>query len=173
MRVEIKFPGRLYAAARQDLERPHPFAAERVGFVKGRIGTLADDGRVVLLTRYDAIPDADYIDDGTVGAKIGPEAIIRATQAVYHGRSAREGLFHIHLHEHRGETAMSHVDARDIPQIVTGFQAVGPHAPHGIIILSLDHGSGWVWLPAVKQPVQVDCVSVIGAPIGVFERRRR
>jgi hypothetical protein len=38
-----------------------------------------------------------------------------AMQAVYHGRPAREGIFHIHLHAHRGETGMSETDQREIP----------------------------------------------------------
>ena len=41
---------------------------------------------------------------------------------------------------------------------------------HGIIILSLDHGSGWVWLPGRKEPVAAGTISVIGKPLGVFEK---
>jgi hypothetical protein len=172
MRVAIKFPGPLYEAVRRDLERPHAFAEERVGFVGGRIGTLSGEACVVLITRYDAIPDNDYVEDSDVGAKIGQDAIVRATQAAYYGRAAREGLFHIHLHPHRGQTWMSRVDACDTPQIIQGIQAVSPNAPHGIIILSMDHGSGWVWLPSSKHPIVAESLSVIGAPVGVFEQRK-
>src|SRR5437660_1176754 len=42
MKTEVRFPGNVYSAARRDLARPHPFAAERVGFVAARLGTLAD-----------------------------------------------------------------------------------------------------------------------------------
>ena len=39
MNVAIKMTGRLYDEIRRDLERPHPFAFERVGFVFGKVGT--------------------------------------------------------------------------------------------------------------------------------------
>jgi hypothetical protein len=89
-------------------------------------------------------------------------------QAAYHGRPRREGVFHVHLHGHRGETGMSGVDSREIPPMIPGFQGVGRDAVHGIIILSLNHGSTWVWLPALHEPVQSDGMAVIGAPVQVF-----
>jgi hypothetical protein len=110
MKVHIKLTGALHADILRDLMRPHPFAAERVGFVFGRLGSLSDGGRLVLLTRYHSIPDDQYVEDRTVGARIGSEALTWAMQAVYHGRPAREGIFHIHLHGHRGETGMSVTD---------------------------------------------------------------
>jgi len=30
---------------------------------------------------------------------------------------------------------------------------VGREAAHGVIILSLEHGAGWVWLPGRKEPL--------------------
>jgi len=173
MTVAIKMTGRLYDEIWRDLERPHPFAHERVGFVFGRIGTRDDGGRLVLLTRYHAIPDAQYIDDPTVNARIGPEAMTWAMQAVYHGRPAREGVFHIHMHGYAGETGMSKTDRREIPPMMPGFQSVGRDAAHGIIILSLDHGSGWVCLPGNATLVPCGNVAVIGKEVKVFERGRR
>ena len=171
MRVDIKLTGRLYDEIVQGLGRPHPFAEERVGFVFSRMGSLSGEGRLILLTRYHSIPDDQYIEDASVGARIGSEALVWAMQAVYQGRSAREGIFHIHIHPYRGEPNMSRVDSRDLPKLMPGFQSVGSEAAHGIIILSLDHGAGWVWLPACKKPIFADTVSVVGVPIGVFERR--
>jgi hypothetical protein len=170
MKTEIKLIGNLYNQVLQDLARPHPFAAERVGFVFGRMGTLTDRGIVILLNRYHSIPDNQYIEDSTVGARIDSEAITWAMQAVYHGRPTREGLFHVHVHGHKGETGMSAVDSREISKIILGLQSVGRAAVHGIIIFSLDHGSSWVWLPACKEPRRIDCISVIGSPVWVFER---
>jgi len=171
MRVEIKLTGSLFREIARDLARAHPFAAERVGFVLGRLGSLAKDGKVVIFTRYHSIPDDQYVDDPTVGARVGSAALTWAMQAVYHGRPARERIFHIHMHGHIGEPRMSRVDNRDIPRLMPGFRSVSPEAPHGIVILSLDHGSGWVWLPAHNEPVCADTVCVIGAPVEVFERR--
>jgi hypothetical protein len=172
MNVAIKMTGQLYDEIRRDLERPHPFAFERVGFVFGKIGTASDAGRLVLLTRYHAIPDDHYLDDPTVGARIGPDAMTWAMQTVYHGRPEREGIFHIHMHALPGETGMSRTDAREVPPMIPGFQSVGRDAAHGILILSLDHGSGWVRLPGSKELVPCSTMSVIGAPVRVFDRRR-
>lgn len=168
--VQVRMTGFLYERIKTDLARPHPFAAERVGFAFGRIGTLADEGKLVLLTRYYAIPDDQYIEDERVGARIGSDALTWAMQAVYHGRPSREGLFHVHVHPHTGKTGMSRTDAREIPRLMPGFQSVGRESAHGIIILSRDHGAGWVWLPARKEPVEAHAISVIGKPLGVFEK---
>jgi hypothetical protein len=172
MNVSIKMTGQLYDEILRDLERPHPFAFERIGFVFGKIGTASEEGKLVLLTRYHAIPDGHYIDDPTVGARIGPDAMTWAMQAVYHGRAAREGIFHIHMHACPGETGMSRTDAREVPPMIPGFQSVGRDAAHGIIILSLDHGSGWVRLPGSKDLVSCTSMSVIGTPVSVFDRGR-
>ena len=169
MKTDIKLTGPLYDQIVQDLCRPHPFAAERVGFVFARIGSLCDHGKLILLNRYHSIPDEQYVDDPTVGARIGSDAMTWAMQAVYYGRAAREGLFHIHLHGHDGETGMSRTDREEIPKLIPGFQSVGNEAAHGIIILSSDHGSGWVWLQGSKDPIRAACVTVVGVPIGVFE----
>jgi hypothetical protein len=95
-----------------------------------------------------------------------------AMQAVYQGRPVREGIFHIHMHACRGETGMSGTDAREIPPMIPGFQSVDGDAAHGIIILSFDHGSGWVCRPGSKDLVPCTSISVIGTPVRVFERRR-
>lgn len=171
MRTEIKMMGSLYEEITGDLARPHKFAYERVGFVFGKLTSLSNGGSVVLLTRYHSIPDDHYVEDPTVGARIGSEALTAAMQAVYYGRPAKEGVFHIHVHDHLGETGMSGVDRRELPPMMPGFQSVGRDAAHGIIILSRNHGSAWVWLPCNTEPVYADSVVVIGTPIGVFERR--
>ena len=154
-----------------DLSRQHPFAAERIGFVFGRLASLPDHGHVILLTRYHSIPDNQYVRDNSVGARIGPEAMTWAMQAVYQGRPAREGIFHAHLHGHRGSTRVSDVDRNEIPKLMPGFQSAGRDAAHGFIILSLDHGLAWTWLPKSKHGEEVDRISVIGSPVDVFERK--
>jgi hypothetical protein len=169
----VKLTGALHAEIIRDLSRRHPFAAERVGFVTARIGTAAEGNRLILLTRYHSIPDDEYVKDSTVGARIGSRAITWAMQAAYHGRPSHEGIFHIHLHGHRGETGMSGTDQKEIPTMIPGFQSVGGDAAHGIIILSLDHGSAWVWLPGSEKPVQAASMAVIGAPLGVFVSGRK
>lgn len=169
--IKIKLTGALHSEILRDLERPHPFAAERIGFVSGRMGTLLD-GKLILLTGYRVIPDCEYIDDPKVGARIGSEAITWAMQAAYHGRPKREGVFHIHLHGHRGQTGMSGTDRREVPPMIPGFQSVGREAAHGIIILSLDHGSAWVWLPGQPESMAAASMAVIGSPVRIFDNGR-
>lgn len=171
MKVEIKVSGPLYTEMMRDLARPHPFAAERVGFAFGRLASLREEGSLVLLNRYHPIPDLEYLDDASVGARIGPAALTWAMQEVYRGRPAHEGLFHVHLHAHEGQTGMSWTDQREIPQMIPGFKSVGRAGAHGIVIFSLNHGSGWVWLPENPHVIQASSVTVIGAPILVFESR--
>ena len=169
MTVEIRMTGSVHDQIHRDLARPHPFATERIGFVFGRTGSLANAAKLVLLTRYHSIPDEQYMEDETVGARIGSDALTWAMQAVYHGRPTREGILHVHVHPHNGKTGMSRIDRREIPKLMPGFQSVGREATHGIMILSNDHGAGWVWLPGRKEPVTVHAISVIGKPLGIFE----
>jgi hypothetical protein len=168
--MEIRMTGLLYEEIKNDLARSHPFAGERVGFVFGKLGSLSNENKIVILTRYHSIPDDQYEEDDTVGARIGSEAMGAAMQAIFQGRAAREGIFHIHVHEHQGPTRMSGVDARGLPPMMPGFQSMGRSAAHGIIILSNNHGSGWIWPPSEPEPITADAVTVIGAPVRIFKR---
>ena len=168
--MEIKLSGTLYRQIIHDLQSPHPHAEERVGFVSGRLGTVGGQVHSILLTNYHSIPDDQYLIDPKVGARIGSDALAQAMRTVYFGRSSREGIFHIHLHGHRGETSMSFTDQQELPALIPGFQSVDRDAAHGIIILSQNHGSGWVWPPNSKAPIQAETLSVIGTPIRVFRR---
>ena len=75
MRIRFKITQALLGAAKHDLLRPHPFAAERVGFLSCRVGATDSDGLIVLAHAYHAVEDADYVDDPTAGATMGPDAI--------------------------------------------------------------------------------------------------
>ena len=167
MKIEIKLTGNLYNEVVQDMARPHPVAAERVGFVLGRMGTLADRGIAILLNWYHSIPDSQYMDDPTVCARINSEALTWAMQAVYQGRSAREGIFHIHMHSHSGETGMSAVDSREIPKLIPGFQSVSNNAVHGIIILSQITAQAWCGCHPVKNRAAL-IVSALSVPRSKF-----
>lgn len=172
MSIDIRLTGVLYSQIIRDLMRAHPFAAERVGFVVGRMGSRANEDKIILLNRYHSIPDNQYIDDASVGARIGSAALTWAMQAVYYGREGREGIFHVHIHDHAGEPRLSAVDRRDIPALIPGFQSVGREAPHGLIVLSRNHGTSWVWLPRATEPVRAERISVIGVPVRVYTPRR-
>jgi hypothetical protein len=52
--------------------------------------------------------------------------------------------------------------------MIPGFQSVSKEAAHGLVILSEDHGSGWVWLPGANAPVVASRISVVGPGLRIF-----
>ena len=94
MTTRFKITRRLLRAIRQDLERPHPFAYERVGFLSA--GLFSTDSNLLVLAReYRPVADDDYLHDSSVGAMMGPEAIRKALQWAM---SERVAIFHVHAH---------------------------------------------------------------------------
>ena len=83
---------------RRDLAHRHPFAAERVGFISVRAAHTRSN-LIVLAERYYPVADDDYVDDPTVGAMMGQEAIRKALDIAL---LQPVGVFHVHMHEHRG-----------------------------------------------------------------------
>lgn len=160
----------LLAAVRKDLHRPHPFAAERVGFLTCRAGRLAGGGLVVLATGYDPVADEHYIDDPSVGAMMGPAAIRAALQRAYNGGAEDLSIFHVHMHAHPGRTGFSEVDDRESRKFVPDFFNVAPAMPHGAIVLSLDQGMGQCWPAPGAPPVPIDRFASVGAPLAIWGR---
>lgn len=150
---------------RTDLVRPHAHAAERVGFVYARMGNQGGPEPQVLPTRYAAVADADYVEDPKVGARIGSSAIRQAMQA---SLSEGVGVFHIHMHEHKGRPRFSHVDLDAYPDLVRGFQNISPKLAHGALLLSEDSIECLVWLPGTKRPAEGGRIVVVGRPMGLF-----
>src|SRR5437867_11322956 len=97
MTIKFKMTGRLYRAMQHDLVRPHPFAAERVGFISCRVGALLPEGLIILAHEYHPVNDADYLNDEAVGAMMGPAAIRKALQFAYNNPVS---MFHVHMHDH-------------------------------------------------------------------------
>lgn len=161
-RVQMRVPRLVAERTRADLLRPHPFAAERVGFAFARCGTADPDSLVVLLVDYHPVPDGDYVRDERSGARIGSKAIRAAMQAVLAGP---DSLFHVHLHEGKGQPELGKMDRRELPRLVSSLRAVGPNQPHGLILLSEDCWAAWVWLPGGPDPVFVDRITIVGYPI--------
>jgi len=127
---------------RQDLVRPHRFAAERVGFISIR-AAVTSESLILLAEGYHAVADDDYIDDQTVGAMMGQEAIRKALIVAL---LQPLGMFHVHMHEHRGRPAYSPTDRREQLKFVPDFFKVRPQMPHGAIVLSHDRAIGRTWL---------------------------
>jgi len=136
-RATTEFMGRVQA----DLARPHPFAAERVGFISVR-AAKGKDRLILLAENYHPIADHDYIPDLTVGAMMSQEAIRKALELAL---LQSVGVFHVHVHEHRGLPRFSRTDLREQVKFVPDFFKVRPQMPHGAIVLSYDRAIGRVW----------------------------
>ena len=156
---------------RADLSRRHAFAAERVGFLTCRSGRLDDGGLVILAFAYDAVAYEDYLDDPTVGAMMGSAAIRKAMQRAYRCGAADLGLFHIHMHHHRGIPGFSRVDRSENAKFVPDFFNVAPTMPHGAIVLSLDRAAGMCWLQQADQPHPVTRFAMVGGPLQLWGQR--
>lgn len=167
--AEIRLLRSVYDAIRQDIARPHAFAWERIGFAYGKLGNFTGDEPLVLLHQYEPIPDEQYVEDESVGARIDGEAITAAMQNVLDHKAARVGAFHIHVHDHAGPTGLSKTDRAEIPLLIPSFKSVGKEAAHGLIIFSHDHAMSWVWLPGKQEPVVASRIVVVGAPLSIFE----
>jgi len=95
----LRLTRRLCDEVRVDLARPHAFAAERVGFLFGRLGNAQTNDPMVLFTGYSSLDDERYINDPNSGARIDSHAIRGAMQQVI---NRHEGVFHVHMHEWNG-----------------------------------------------------------------------
>ena len=168
MMIHFKITLALIDLIRRDLDRPHAFAAERVGFVSCRVGGLVPGGLIVLAHSYHPVEDADYLRDWTVGAMMGPAAIRKAMQRAY---NEPVGMFHVHMHDHRGSPWFSQVDLAENNKFVPDFWNARPEMPHGALVLSRDSIAGLCWNPPTKRRQTIDKFTIVGAPlVNVAER---
>lgn len=165
MNIKVRLGRSLLEDVRADLSRPHPFAAERIGFLYGRL--VDADGPLILMTGYEAVHDVRYIDDPFAGARIDSQAIRGAMQGVL---DRGHGAFHVHMHHWYGRPAMSAMDAEEIPRVVTGLRRVGPARANGIVLLHDVEVAAWVWLPSAENAVEAESVSIVGFPFQIFRR---
>lgn len=144
-----------------DLARPHPIAAERVGFLTVAMGRGLDSETLVLASDYQPVRDEHYLEGKGVGARINGSAIREAMQSIL---DKRQGLFHVHLHEHDGIPDFSPTDRREQPRLIPGFRAVDRSRAHGMLLLSRDAANAWIWLPGESQPAIPEVISIVGYP---------
>lgn len=161
MNVQFKILSRLADNIRLDLERPHAFAAERVGFISCRAGRV-NDGLVLLAHQYHPVEDGDYVDNPHVGAMMGSAAIRKALQYAY---TNEVGMFHVHQHPHAGLPGFSRLDAKEISKFAPDFFHVRPAMPHGAIVLSLDSAYGLCWMPTTAKPILINEYVFVGSPM--------
>ena len=157
----FKASSALLAKVRIDLARPHSFAWERVGFISA--GIAITDSRLIILARdYRPVEDGNYLDDHSVGAMMGPEAIRSALQWAMNSDSA---MFHVHTHEGCGVPWFSRVDLTEQRKFVPDFFKVAPRRAHGAIVLSNEAASGRVWLDRHSPCQNIQYFVQVGVPI--------
>lgn len=160
--VHFKITRTMLDGIRQNLDRPHPFAAERVGFISCKVGGLAAGGYVVLAHAYHPVEDGDYLRDLRVGAMMGPSAIRKAMQFAY---NEGVGMFHVHMHEHQGHPRFSQIDLSESSKFIPDFWHVRPEMPHGALVLSWDSVAGLCWEPRARQRVPIGKFTIVGSPL--------
>jgi hypothetical protein len=161
MMIHFKATVQLLTAVQVDLARPHPFAAERVGYIAAGM-SWSSEGLLLLARAYRPVADDDYVEDHSVGAMIGPEAVRKAFQWALDEPCA---LLHVHSHGGFGRPSFSSVDTRENAKFVPGFFNVMPRYAHGAIVLSSDMAIGSLWIGKRAKPVPIDRFSIVGAPI--------
>jgi hypothetical protein len=157
MPIAIHLPRGLYYEVLADLRRPHAHAAERVGFLYGRLAPVGVP--LVVMTRYTPVPDEQYVVDDTVGARINGDAIRAAMQGVL---DTGDGVFHTHLHEWPGMPSFSRTDNEELPKLIPAFRAVGLTQATGLFLLSADSANADVWLPGAQGPERAARISIVG-----------
>jgi hypothetical protein len=157
----LRIPQKMLQSIRQDLIRPHAFAAERVGFISIRCAALPDDGLLLLAESYYPVADDHYMQNRAVGAMIGPVAIRKAMQIAFTNKS---GMMHVHLHHHDGRPWFGKVDNRCNAELVPDFFNVSPSMAHGALVLSFDAAAGQCWRSKSGAPEALDEVVAVGAP---------
>jgi hypothetical protein len=160
VKVQFRIPRRLLEDIHADLSRPHPFAAERVGFLACRPAATAD-GMVLLAHEYRPVADTHYEEDYTVGAMMGSVAIRTALEYAYQHKMA---MFHLHRHDHRGHPRFSMVDRREAARFVPDFWNVAPRTPHGALVLSHNRIHGHWWDQRTRLPQSIHEYMTVGFP---------
>ena len=164
MTLQFKITRRLLQEIRQDLVRPHPFAYERVGFISAAL-SFAADNMWILARSYRPVADNDYLEDPTVGAMMGPEAIRKALQWAMLERVA---IFHVHTHGGRDQPGFSRVDLREQAKFVPNFFQIAPQCPHGAIVLSDTSAYGHIWLDGDEPHEVITRFVEVGMPLNIW-----
>jgi hypothetical protein len=161
MKWHFRITAELLTQIHKDLDRPHSFAAERVGFLSCRLAR-GDGDAILLAADYLAMDDGFYVPSDTMGAVVNANGIRAAMQMVLRERCS---LVHIHRHEHHGKPGFSKVDLAENSKLIPSFWNVARNMPHGAIVLSLDRAYGCVWDCADHSVNPLTSIQRIGLPI--------
>jgi hypothetical protein len=159
----------LLETVRKDLLRPHPFAAERVGFLVCRFGWAPKGDLLILTASYIAVGEQDYVDNPRFGALLGPSGFSRIFGFAFQNDV---GIFHIHVHHHRGRPGFSGIDRAEMAKYVPDFFNVRQRRPHGAIVASLDRLAGCIWMTPRSKGKPISEFQVIGSPGQLFKEEQ-
>jgi hypothetical protein len=160
-RVVVRVPRQLFAEAKADLMRPHPFAGERVGFFSTR-STVTESVRLVHCIGYHRVEDNDYLKDESVGACIGSKVI---THAMARSRTSSVGQLHVHWHGGGRFPGPSGVDRRSLPSLAKSLRNANSKEVHGWVILGEVDAWASLLIPGRSDPIIEPLFSIVGFPI--------
>lgn len=159
MNTMLRLTDRMLETIHTDLDRPHAFAGERVGFLTCGVADLSGGGLCLYGADYHPVADEDYEDDPRAAAMLGPGAFRKILQRIYNHPAS---VLHIHRHDHRGHPGPSSIDERESRKFVPSFWNVCPKHPHGTLILSFDALWGALWISPQRPVVELDRYAVSG-----------
>jgi molybdopterin/thiamine biosynthesis adenylyltransferase len=167
-KIHIKITAALYELLLEDLRREHAFAYERVGFLY-TTHKVINGHTYIWINSYQPVADDHYIEDATVGARFGSEAIRGAMETALGNRF---GSLYVHLHDHKGMPFPSQTDKEGIPGIVQSIINAAPKETHGYLILSKNAFFLRVRMPGSKLYIETADISVVGKPM-LFQYHQR
>lgn len=166
MKTLVKIPRRLFEHAKEDLSRPHAFACERVGFFSTR-RSVTDSGTLVHCIAYHAVADEHYVEDDSVGARIGSRAI---TDAMTRAMTDSVGQLHVHRHGGRGLPRPSFTDDDELSPLARSFVNANRSEASGWMILGDNDAYTRLTMPPHSEVVVACPVTIVGAPVIVNRR---
>lgn len=165
MKILIRMSKQFESGVRADLARGHAFAIERIGFMFSKTLRLSGDEVLILVTRYFAVRDDEYIQDEEVGAKIGSSAIRRAMQEAM---DSGDGAFHVHVHDFSSKPEFSGIDRQSAALLMPSFQTVAPNSAHGAFLFGAEGCVADVWLPNHRKAQRAAGISIAGHPLRIY-----
>jgi len=157
MNLTIRIPRAFHSRLVHDLERPHDFAFERVGWIFARQASADNNNALLFPVAYEPVADENYVEDDDVGARFNAAAIRAALQR---SRSSSLSCLQVHLHNHHGETDFSGVDCKTIDELAPSFRNLA----HGGVVLSRDSATGRIWVPGATRSLRPRIV-IVGFPM--------